>query len=183
MDGMPVDLLKQIHPVYGGAIGFGVWFGFQLFRAWREFTRERREARAAETAHEAQREGRKSTAFATIDKTRDEIITALSAQMQAAGAAVAEESRRHLAELERLDKRLSAKTQALERVEADRDRGWDLVRELDDRLHTMRHEANNKLQLAYIAGKSHASGDLSVEMPSALPPIPPAHTMAGKRPD
>jgi tellurite resistance protein len=183
MDAMPVDLLKQIHPVYGGAIGFGVWFGFQLFRAWREFTRERREAKAAETIHEAQREGRKSTAFATIDKTRDDIITALSAQMQAAGAAVAEESRRHLAELERLDKRLAATTRALERVEADRDRGWDLTRELNDRLHDMRHEANNKLQAAYIVGKAHGAGDTSAALPTALPPIPPIEQMAGKRPD
>ena len=177
MDALPVDLLKQVHPVYGGAIGFGVWFGFQVWRAWKEYRKEQRDQRAAEgqqaaldAKRDAAREGRLHTGFAALDASRDKQIEQLTRQLN-------EEARRHLDETTRLDQRLAAKTAALLAVEQDRDRGWDLAREADDALHAMRHTANNQIQQAYSAGK------LGAAVPPGIPPVPPLYSRAGKRPD
>lgn len=80
----------------------------------------------------------------------------------------------------RLDGRLERENARLDRendeLRADRDRGWDLVRELKDRLHDMRHMANNRIHLAWIAGKH------GMDPPEPLPPIPPLESMRGKPP-
>jgi hypothetical protein len=177
MDALPVDLLKQVHPVYGGAIGFGVWFGFQVWRAWKEYRKEQRDQRAAEgqqAARDAQRDearaGRLHTGFAALDASRDKQIEQLTRLLN-------EEARRHLDEMARLDQRLAAKTAALLAVEQDRDRGWDLAREADDALHVMRHSANNLIQVAF------AAGHLNKDIPPGIPPVPPLYSRPGKRPD
>jgi cytoskeletal protein RodZ len=184
MDAMPVDLLKQVHPVYGGAIGFGVWFAFQVWRAWKEYRKEQRDQRAAEeqraardAQQEAARAGRLTTGFATLDASRDSQIEALNKQIARLSNALDEEGRRHREEMARLDQRLAAKTAALAAVEQDRDRGWDLARECDDALHAQRHAGNDLAQQAYSAGR------LNLDPPSGLPPVPPLYSRAGKRPD
>ena len=60
---------------------------------------------------------------------------------------------------------------------ADRDRGWNLVRELDDRLHSMRHDANNRIYAAWIAGRNGEPNP-----PLGLPIIPNLQDMQGRPP-
>ncbi|WP_424140952.1 hypothetical protein, partial [Roseomonas chloroacetimidivorans] len=71
MDAIPVDLLKQIHPVYGGAIGFGFWVLIQCWRAWREFKREQRNGSRENVKKEDGRQGRLVNGFAALDASRD----------------------------------------------------------------------------------------------------------------
>jgi hypothetical protein len=166
MDGPPVDLLKQVHPVYGGAIGFGFWVLLQCWRAWREFKREQRGGVRVEDTREEGRKERLSTGFAALDASRDKQIARLNQQIASLTGS-----------LERADLRLEAKAKALIRVEEDRDRGWNLARECDDALHDMRHYGNDQIMAAYAAGQRGAP------MPSGIPPVPPLHTRAGKQPD
>ena len=183
MDSIPVDLLRQIHPVYGGAIGFGVWVLFQVWRAWREFRKEQQAGKVAAAQSEAERHGRLTSGFATLDASRDGQITSLHREIERLQASLEDAVRRHREEMERLDRRLAAKADALlheeeerGRLAADRDRGWDLVRECDEALHTMRHHANDRIEAAYAAGK------FGRPIPEGFPALPPLHTRAGKPP-
>lgn len=79
-------------------------------------------------------------------------------------------------EIERKTKRVADLEAARRVLEADRDRGWNLARELDDRLHDARHDGNNRIQAAYSAGR------MGLDPPAGIPPIPPMHDMVGKPP-
>jgi hypothetical protein len=177
MDALPVDLLKQVHPVYGGAIGFGFWVLLQCWRAWREFKREQRDVGKVDDTKEQNRQARLTSGFAALDASRDKQIANLTAQLEERQQEMDAAGRRHRAELGRLDTRLAAKSETLVRTEADRDRGWDLARECHDDLRAMRHTANDRIEQAYAAGK------FGLPMPEGIAPVPALHTRAGKRPD
>uniref|UniRef100_UPI003C773E9A hypothetical protein n=1 Tax=Roseomonas chloroacetimidivorans TaxID=1766656 RepID=UPI003C773E9A len=152
------------------------------WRAWREFKREQRNGSRENVKKEDGRQGRLVNGFAALDASRDKQIAHLNQQVEALQHELDAAGRRHRAELERMDRRLAAKADALLRAEEARDRGWNLMREHKERLHEMRHNANNAIQTAYAVGRAHANGDMSVPIPAPMPPIPPPEEMEGKKP-
>ena len=176
MQDMPVDLLKQIHPVYGGAIGFGFWVLIQCFRAWREYKKEQRPEQPPDP-QEVARSARLNTGFAALDASRDNHIAALIRQIDALNKELDATVGRHGAEIIRLDARLAAKTELLAATEADRDRGWDLARDCHEDLRDTRHKANDLIMAAFAAGQR------GLAMPAGLPPAQPLHSRTGKRPE
>lgn len=101
-------------------------------------------------------------------------------EMQSARQALSADQKMLFDQLRAEIERKTARTLDLERarkiLEEDRDRGWNLARECDDRLHDMRHEANNRIFLAWIAGQK------GEDAPEPLPTVPPLQSMAGKPP-
>lgn len=99
-------------------------------------------------------------------------------EMQAARQALSADQKMLFEQLREELARKTTRTVELERartaLENDRDRGWNLARECDDRLHEMRHDANNRIFAAWSAGKR------GLDAPIPLPAIPPLHTMTGK---
>jgi hypothetical protein len=149
----------------------------QCWRAWREFKREQRDVGKVEDRREKGRQERLTSGFAALDASRDRQIANLSSQLEEQQQEMDAAGRRHRGELERLDRRLAAKSEVVIRTEADRDRGWDLARECHDDLRTMRHSANDLIMAAYSAGQR------GEPMPAGIPPIPLLHSRVGKKPD
>jgi hypothetical protein len=149
----------------------------QCWRAWREFKREQRDVGKVEDRREKGRQERLTSGFAALDASRDRQIANLTSRLEEQQQEMDAAGRRHRGELERLDRRLAAKSEVVIRTEADRDRGWDLARECHDDLRTMRHSANDLIMAAYSAGQR------GEQMPAGIPPIPLLHSRVGKKPD
>jgi hypothetical protein len=170
MDLTLADLPPAAQALLGGG-GAGV-VGVLLFvwRAYREWKKDRREEADEKAKREKERQGRLTSGFSALDTARDKEITRLSDALEAADRRYADAKRRWTEDLERERREHHA-------TRVDRDRGWDLARETDDDLHAVRHEANNQIQTAYSAGK------IGAEVPAGIPPIPPLYSRKGKRPD
>jgi hypothetical protein len=170
MDISLADLPPAAQALLGGA-GTGM-VGVLLFvwRAYREWKKDRREEAEDQAKREKERQGRLTSGFTALDTARDKEITRLSDALDAADRRYADAKRRWTEDLDR-------ERREHEGTRLDRDRGWNLARECDDALHAMRHDANNQIQQAYSAGK------IDADVPPGIPPIPPLYSRAGKRPD
>lgn len=161
------ELATSIHPIYGGIILFGAWFLFQVVRSFLQYMKEKGVTDRA--------------ALEATTVTPARMLEIQIKELARLSAVIEEEGKRHRAEVKRLDARLEAKAVTIERQEADiarlsedRDRGWNLAREVDDVLHQLRHDCNNKLQTAY------GAGTLGVEPPAPFPAFPPMLSRKGK---
>jgi hypothetical protein len=170
MDVSLADLPPAAQALLGGA-GTGM-VGVLLFvwRAYREWKKDRREEAEDQAKREKERQGRLTSGFTALDTARDKEITRLSDALDAADRRYADAKRRWTEDLDR-------ERREHEGTRLDRDRGWDLARETDDDLHAMRHAGNDLAQQAFSAGR------LNLDPPSGLPPVPPLYSRKGKRPD
>lgn len=170
MDLTLADLPPAAQALLGGG-GAGI-VGVLLFvwRAYREWKKDRREEAEDKAKREKERQGRLTSGFSALDTARDKEIARLSDALEAADRRYADAKRRWTEDLERERREHQA-------TRIDRDRGWDLAREVDDALHATRHAGNDLAQQAYSAGR------LNLDPPLPIPPVPPLYSRAGKRPD
>lgn len=152
---LPAELVEAVKAVFGG-VGLMILFaGWGLYRHLMQRTLDRR--------------GRLERGLTVLDESRDREIKRLNDEIEAIRERAAED-------LARCERATARKQAEIEQLIRERDRGWDLVRELDERLHTMRHAANNRIMEAW------QRGHLNEPMPEPLPKIPPVSEMTGKRP-